>query len=79
MQVNKKCPCCQYKTLSVNSMYDVCPVCYWQDDPIQNQLSDFEGGANEVSLQQAKENYNQYSAVQKELMQFIRKPKVFEL
>lgn len=47
-----KCPCCGQETVSE---YDVCPVCYWENDPIQLQNPNFSGGANQMSLTEAKE------------------------
>ncbi|WP_208025565.1 CPCC family cysteine-rich protein [Niastella caeni] len=31
------CPCCGYKTFKhePNGSYDICLVCYWENDPIQ--------------------------------------------
>jgi hypothetical protein len=26
------CPCCHYLTLTHQRQYDVCPLCYWEDD-----------------------------------------------
>jgi len=57
------CPCCGYKTLEEPpGDYDICKICYWEDDPVQNEDPDFEGGANEVSLRQAQRNYKIYGA-----------------
>ena len=27
-----KCLCCGYRTLEERGGYDICPVCYWEDD-----------------------------------------------
>ena len=27
-----KCPCCGYFTLDERGEYDICPVCFWEDD-----------------------------------------------
>ena len=37
--------------------YQVCPVCGWEDDKVQFKNPDFSGGANSLSLNQAKEQY----------------------
>ncbi|AON55491.1 CPCC family cysteine-rich protein [Herbaspirillum seropedicae] len=34
--------------------YSVCPVCGWEDDPVQFADPDCRGGANEMSLNDAK-------------------------
>ncbi|NIZ60270.1 hypothetical protein DL239_04700 [Sedimentitalea sp. CY04] len=37
--------------------HEICNVCGWQDDPIQREQPDYEGGANDLSLNQASTNY----------------------
>ena len=27
-----KCLCCGYQTLDTRGEYDICPVCFWEDD-----------------------------------------------
>lgn len=48
-----KCPCCGKTAVSE---YDVCPVCHWENDPIQLQHPDTHG-ANRMTLKEAKEAY----------------------
>ena len=47
-----KCPCCGFYTFDekLNGNYDICPVCFWEDDPIQLEDNEYKGGANRVSL-----------------------------
>ena len=52
-----KCPCCGKSGLREERSWDVCDFCGWEDDPLQRDEPDFEGGANEKSLNQAKEAY----------------------
>lgn len=57
------CPVC--KTLSFSSLdfpgsYFICAECGWEDDNLQYYDPDYEGGANNVSLNQARENYKLY-------------------
>jgi hypothetical protein len=35
-------------------MYEYCPICHWQDDPIQRDEPARRGGANSISLNEAK-------------------------
>ena len=36
---------------------EICPVCGWEDDKFQRNHPDFDGGANVMSLNQAREAY----------------------
>lgn len=48
-----KCPICGENCME----YDVCHRCNWENDPIQRKNPDFQGGANEMSLDEAREAY----------------------
>ena len=68
------CPCCGYKTFNqeLNGSYDVCPVCFWEDDPIQLADPDYEGGANRVSLRQAQKNFIKFGACEEDMIRHVR-------
>jgi hypothetical protein len=53
----KVCACCDEKTLPEDSISRICPVCGWEDDPIQNDDPDYAGGANPISLDEAKQAF----------------------
>jgi len=78
MDVNKKykCPCCGYFTLKHEppGTFEICPVCFWEDDNIQYNNPDYEGGANDVSLNQAHKNYKIVGAISKEYLDSVRPP-----
>ena len=61
--VNKRiglCPVCgQY---SFAEPHDICPVCGWEEDKVQLRDPDFAGGANEMSLNKAREAYRRQQA-----------------
>lgn len=52
------CPCCGYKTLDEEppGTYEICMLCFWEDDPLQFEDPDYEGGANVISLRAAQQN-----------------------
>jgi anaerobic ribonucleoside-triphosphate reductase len=52
-----KCPCCGSLTLSEMGGYEICPVCNWEDDPIQSADPDYAGGANRQSLNHARQTW----------------------
>jgi hypothetical protein len=56
MDENKKCMCCDLPTLPEDSMFEICPLCGWQDDGVQNDDPDFDGGANKLSLNEYRQN-----------------------
>src|SRR5665213_1779348 len=52
------CPCCGYQTLPEPSgSFDICPICFWEADPVQSADPDYGGGANIVSLRHALRNF----------------------
>jgi|GEM_PF-107814 len=53
------CPCCGYLTLAAEppGTYAHCEVCWWEDDRLQFDQPDYEGGANAPSLNQARANF----------------------
>ncbi len=70
------CPCCEYLTFDEepSGSFEICPVCYWEDDNVQNGAPSDAGGANGVSLNEAKVNFAKYGAIKKELAKEVRKP-----
>lgn len=70
------CPCCGYKTLDEEptDTYEICEICFWEDDGVQFRDPDYEGGANEVSLRQAQHNFIKFGACDKGSLKFIRHP-----
>lgn len=74
----KKCYCCGYRTLDSESHYDICPVCFWEDDAVQNANPDYSGGANYLSLNEAKKNYDLFGAIDVCFLSEVRKPYLSE-
>lgn len=77
MMTNHPCPCCGFHTLSEMppGTFAICPVCYWEDDYAQYNNPDLGGGANQVSLRQARINFAEYGASSKQVRKFVRKPR----
>ncbi len=74
---SSRCPCCGYYTfLEVDrGMFAICPVCFWEDDPEQEKDPNYAGGANRVSLIEARKNFLKYGACTKESVIHCRPPK----
>lgn len=75
-----KCPCCGFFTFEKKERtYDICPVCFWEDDPFQFANPTMENGANHVSLAAARINYKHFSACDTEMKKYVRGAKKDEL
>ena len=75
------CPCCGNLTLSEAppGTFEVCPVCFWEDDDVQFKNQSFAGGANRVSLEQARKNYKEGGASAPEHREHVRGPRLSEI
>ena len=51
------CRCCGATTISEPGGYEICDVCGWEDDPVQNQDPNYAGGANDMSLRNARAHW----------------------
>lgn len=72
------CPCCGYKTLEEEHEYDICPICYWEDDWFQFKYVD-KTGANNVSLRKAQRNYLEFGACEERVLEFVRSPNEYDI
>lgn len=45
-----ECPVCGNKTLEELREYEICTICWWEDDPLQFKYPTYAGGANKMSL-----------------------------
>ena len=57
------CPSCGYFTMDEwPGSYDICHICFWEDDPVQLLDPSYAGGANHPSLIEAQSNVMLYGA-----------------
>lgn len=70
------CPCCNKHTLDEEppGTYQICPICYWEDDGTQFDDPEYKSGANSVSLNEAKLNYKNFGAISTEFKEKVRLP-----
>jgi hypothetical protein len=71
------CPCCACRTLPTRGDYELCPVCFWEDDGQDDDDADVvRGGPNGLlSLTQARANYAAFGACDRPFLQKVRSPK----
>jgi Cysteine-rich CPCC len=75
------CHCCGFLTLSdpATGSYEICPVCFWEDDLVQNEDPEYAGGSNKVSLNAARENYVQFGACEPDFVGDVGPPEIREV
>ena len=73
------CPCCGYLTLYSRGDFEICPVCYWEDEAKEYDPDGGVRGPNPVSLSQARKNFQLFGAIDKEFIRHVRKPRYYEI
>jgi hypothetical protein len=71
-----RCPCCLCKTLDERGGFDICPVCFWEDDGQDDHDAHVvRGGPNgPLSLTEARSNYRRFSACDERSIEHVRPP-----
>jgi hypothetical protein len=79
--VRFKCPCCHCLTLDERGGYEICPVCFWEDDGQDDQdAKRVRGGPNgALSLEQARFNFASFGACDERSKRHVRPPTPDEL
>ena len=49
------CPVCGQYRFETQDEYEICPICWWEDDPGQRDDPEEDSGANGMSLIEARE------------------------
>jgi hypothetical protein len=78
--VSYRCPCCDFRTLDTRGAYDVCPVCFWEDDgQDDHDASEIRGGPNgTLSLVAARTNFRSFGACDLKFKNSVRSPLAHE-
>lgn len=66
------CPCCGHRTLLDLGRYELCPVCFWEDDPNQSGQPDSERGANGKSLIESQQTCLSIGAMDRSFLRKVR-------
>lgn len=57
-----QCPCCDYFTLGERGGYEICLVCFWEDDGNDLNELDKHSGPNHIPLRQGRQNFEKLGA-----------------
>jgi hypothetical protein len=71
-----RCPCCGFVTLGERGNFEICSVCFWEDDGQDDHDADrVRGGPNgRLSLTEARRNFHAMGACDERYTQFVRDP-----
>lgn len=71
-----RCPCCNFLTLNERGGFEICPVCFWEDDGQDDHDADLvRGGPNGMrSLTDARRNFREYGASAPAFRAHVRQP-----
>jgi hypothetical protein len=77
---NYFCPCCGFKTMYQKppGTFNICKICFWEDDLVQFDDPNYKSGANEVSLYEARVNFKEFGASDKTYLKHVRKPTQYD-
>jgi hypothetical protein len=75
------CPCCRFLTLRERRCFEICPVCFWEDDGQDDPDADvIRGGPNRsLSLTRARANFASFGACDEIDKHLVRAPLPHEL
>lgn len=51
------CPVCEKHFFARSGDYDICPVCKWENDPVQFYDHNYAGGANVLCVNDFRKEY----------------------
>lgn len=69
------CFICGYMSLDSRCEWDICPICFWEDDVLVcTDEDDRISSANGLSVSEAQANYIEFGAIEKRFLDKVRKP-----
>lgn len=57
--LKNSCPTCGYLTLDERSAYDICSICFWEDDGIDDFEMNKNSGPNNMTLKEGREIFQE--------------------
>ncbi|KMQ60307.1 hypothetical protein ACM46_16965 [Chryseobacterium angstadtii] len=63
------CSCCDYKTIVEKGNYEICKVCFWEDDGTTDESK--YSHVNHMTLKEAKDNFKIKGAILEKFLNFV--------
>jgi Cysteine-rich CPCC len=72
MTSKTQCDCCDYFTIDKGEDYEICPVCFWEQDWCGVSEPDLESGANHgLTLREGRRNFLKIGACSANLVENV--------
>ncbi|MFT5619146.1 MAG: hypothetical protein ACI85I_002388 [Arenicella sp.] len=71
VEILEECPCCGYRTLDEKCDWDICKVCFWEDD-CTTKLDKI-SGPNHITLREGQENFLKFGACDEKSLKFVNR------
>ncbi|MGW4383360.1 CPCC family cysteine-rich protein [Kitasatospora sp. NPDC004531] len=76
MNTRRPCPCCGHLVFDAEDdgpgSYEICPVCFWEDDLMQLRWPLSAAGANHIPLVEAQQNFRAFGACDQYARRHVR-------
>lgn len=69
----KQCPCCDYFTLTNRGHYDICEICFWEDDGHDLTKLKTHSGPNHMTLEEGRMNFLKFGACTEKSVNYVIK------
>jgi hypothetical protein len=73
------CPCCGHATLDERGDYDICPICFWEDDSSDSDRAEVHSGPNHMTLVEGRINFLRIGACEHAMRAHVRRPTAEEV
>lgn len=67
----KQCPCCDYFTLTNRGYYEICKICFWEDDGLDLTELKTHSGPNHMTLEEGRMNFLKFGACDEKSLKHV--------
>lgn len=68
-----QCYCCGYFTIEERGNYEICPVCFWEDDGGNKDKTNMYSSVNHMTLDEGRMNFLEVGACAHKFIQYVQK------